>query len=128
MTPGNKIRLTVNYPNLYRIAYNEGYAFPFECGDGWYDVIEYLSKRLEQMILPFLDRPGVDLESIPCAAQVKEKWGMLCFYMSSSTEEMDKAIQEIEDLSAEICEVCGKPGHHNTLERHKVRCEEHKDD
>ena len=46
----------------------------------------------------------------PKASQVKEKYGTLRFYMTTSTDEMDKLIDEAEAASATICEDCGAPG------------------
>lgn len=46
----------------------------------------------------------------PSAMQVKEKYGTLCFYMTSSTDEMEDAISEAEAKSAVTCEDCGQPG------------------
>lgn len=47
---------------------------------------------------------------LPRASQVKEKLGGLRFYMMSSTEEMEKLIDEAEALCYQTCETCGKPG------------------
>jgi len=46
----------------------------------------------------------------PRASQVKEKYGSLRFYMSSSTEEMEDLITEAEVKSEVICEDCGADG------------------
>lgn len=43
----------------------------------------------------------------PRAAQVKEKFGTLRFYMDYDTEEMRVLVREAEDKSATICESCG---------------------
>lgn len=47
----------------------------------------------------------------PCrASQVKEKFGTLRFYMTSSSDEMEAIIREAERKSAVTCEECGKKG------------------
>lgn len=46
----------------------------------------------------------------PRASQVKEKYGGLRFYMSSSTEEMEKLIDKAEECASKTCEQCGKTG------------------
>lgn len=46
----------------------------------------------------------------PRAAQVKEKFAILRFYMSTATSEMWDLIKEAEEKSATICEDCGEPG------------------
>lgn len=46
----------------------------------------------------------------PRAAQVKEKFAGLRFYMTSETEEMSKLIDKAEAASYKICDRCGGPG------------------
>lgn len=88
------------YPNLYHfVSY-------IECGPGWFDLINELSKNLEKLIIE-LDVPE---EEKPVATQVKEKYGTLRFYLSAGTKEMNKLIEKAELVSSEICENCGKPG------------------
>ena len=92
--------LIKKFPNLYKDYRGDPrttcMCFGFEVGDGWYKIIEELSEKLE----PF----GI------VAAQVKEKFGGLRFYIQAGNDEAFKAIQEAEDKSYETCEVCGKPG------------------
>jgi len=104
------IALVRDFPNLYRMRnasmQETCMCWGFECCDGWEPLIRKLSEKLEKMIL---EVPEADRGSF-CAAQVKQKFGTLRFYMDSETDEMSKAIQEAEEESATICEVCGKPG------------------
>jgi hypothetical protein len=44
------------------------------------------------------------------AAQIKEKFGTLRFYLTSGTDEMWEIVAEAEKKSAFTCEQCGKPG------------------
>jgi hypothetical protein len=46
----------------------------------------------------------------PRAAQVKEKFGTLRFYMTHATEEMFELIEAAEAESEHTCESCGEPG------------------
>lgn len=46
----------------------------------------------------------------PCAVQIKEKFGELRVYMSYYNEEIEKFINEAEELSRKTCERCGAPG------------------
>ena len=46
----------------------------------------------------------------PKAAQVKEKYGGLRFYMTCDTDEISNLVEEAEALSLKTCEECGKPG------------------
>jgi len=46
----------------------------------------------------------------PCASQVKEKLGGLRFYMTHSSVEIEKHIDEAEAKSYKTCEECGQDG------------------
>jgi len=48
--------------------------------------------------------------SYPKAAQVKEKFGGLRFYMTYYVKELEKLISEAEEETYKICECCGEPG------------------
>ena len=82
------------------------WGFP---GDGWFDIIGDLSSKLEPIIQKFIDE-NQDTELYPKAAQVKEKYGGLRFYMTSGSDEIYDLTDKAEALSLKTCEVCGKPG------------------
>ena len=46
----------------------------------------------------------------PAAAQVKEKFGTLCFYMTGYTDEISAAIKDAVAKSNITCDECGVPG------------------
>lgn len=48
--------------------------------------------------------------SHPRAVQVKEKFGGLRFYMSSTNDEIRDLVSNVEALSFKTCEDCGSPG------------------
>lgn len=81
-----------------------------DCGDGWYDLINDLSTKLEKLIEQWIEDNPNDKDNHPRAAQVKEKFGGLRFYMTSGVEEMRGLIKKAEDDSCTICEFCGQPG------------------
>lgn len=60
----------------------------------------------------------------PKAEQVKEKFGTLRVYMTSTTDKMDKIIQEAEEKSAKTCENCGEKGKVRGGGWIKVLCDE----
>lgn len=72
----------------------------FTCGDGWYGIIDQLCNNL-QWNTDNNNQPQV------VAAQVKEKFGTLNFYVESATPEQRAVIGFAEQLSAHICEFCG---------------------
>ena len=74
----------------------------FNCGDGWFDIIDDLSRRITELD----KRDGVQTEAV----QVKEKFGTLRFYVDGGSEGVWEAISEAEGRSAVTCEECGKPG------------------
>jgi hypothetical protein len=98
-------KLYKKYPKLYRqntLSMQETcMCWGICCGDGWYDLIDKLSAKLEAY--GFVE-----------AAQVKEKFGGLRFYVdgcdSDSFDEIHKHIREAEELSYKTCERCGQPG------------------
>lgn len=98
--PRDYDKLTERYPKLYR------FTKAIDCGDGWFDIIDELSGKLEAMI----NEVEEEFEQTFYATQVKEKYGTLRFYMSGTTDAMDAAIHKAEYLSSKICDVCGKPG------------------
>jgi len=86
----------------------------FECGDGWYPLIDTLCAHLQW---------NTDKNNYPqvIATQVKEKFGGLRFYHVIEAKDgfdhierhygaIDGAISFAAKMSAKICEICGKPG------------------
>ena len=74
----------------------------FECGLGWYELIHELSVSIEY-ILEKIEKDYVEMYAV----QVKEKYGILRFYMSSETDEISDLIEMAEKLSHMTCEACG---------------------
>lgn len=101
----------------------------FQCGAGWYDIIQRLSVQIENLLtkyskviaFPETDE-AFDMEIF--AIQIKEKYGTLRFYMSCETDEITNLIKETEALSKETCETCGAKA---KLRKHafmEVKCDE----
>ena len=76
-------------------------AWGFECGDGWFKIIEEVCEKLK-------DIEGFRFD------QVKEKFGMLAIYYTSLDDEnaeyVREVIDEAENKSVKTCEICGEPG------------------
>jgi len=99
MNKENTKYLLEKYPNLYR-QYNLSMretcmCWGFECGNGWLNIIDELSKKITEL------DPDVQ------AAQVKEKFGGLRFYIDGGSKEVYKLIDEAEEESYKTCEKCG---------------------
>ena len=97
-------KLIKKYPKLYKQYYDDltktCMCWGFDCGDGWFKIIDELSEKLEKY----------DVEAV----QVKEKFAGLRFYIgecnSDKFDEIYDLISKTEELSYEICESCGAPG------------------
>ena len=113
MTPEKDAELVAKYPQIFAEAHNG--HFGFECGDGWFDIIDNLCTLLM-----------IDETLTPVATQVKEKFGTLRFYVDQATDYQYELIDRAGDLSAHTCEVCGEPGKlRGDRSWIKALCEEH---
>ena len=113
MSPEKDAELVAKYPQIFAEAH--GGHFGFECGDGWFDLIDNLCSLLM-----------IDETLTPVATQVKEKFGTLRFYVNEATDYQYELIDRADKLSATTCEVCGAPGKVNTSRSWiKTLCEEH---
>jgi hypothetical protein len=103
-------QLCDTYPALYRqrnlTMQQTCMCWGFACGAGWYKIIDALSKKLTD----YATANKITIE----AAQVKEKFGTLSFYLDSVPEGHYDAVyaivREAEAASAVTCEMCGEPG------------------
>ncbi len=118
MNKENTDKLVKHFPKLYAGVYKSPMescmSFGFECGDGWFELLYNLSQQIE------LSDPTV------VAAQVKEKFGTLRFYIDKGSDEVYDIIGTAEDLSASVCDVCGNNGTLGGKGWLSTRCEEHK--
>ena len=87
----------------------------FECGPGWASIILDISLKIETILNKNAERTKIpegeeiyDFEMF--AIQVKEKYGTLRIYMTLTTDEIDRLIEQAEGRSEETCEACGAPG------------------
>lgn len=77
----------------------------WDCEKGWDELIADLCYEIEELL-----EHEVWADEPPFVTQIKEKFGVLRFYMSASTEEIDDLIENAENLSVQTCEICGKAG------------------
>ena len=125
MNPKLEAYLAEKYPQLYKLSYHgKIYNCPFECGDGWFYMMDELSQKL------------TDLEVCDCIhiAQIKEKFGTLSYYYSISPLPINSNLQilhyDIDDIvreycckSATVCEWCGKEGKRRSTGWIRVLCD-----
>ncbi len=127
MTPENTLKLYDVFPRLYRGRVKSAQAslmsIGFDCGDGWFDLIWTLSQQIEDAAR----RVGLKPQSNewPETTQVKQKMGMLRFYLDNPTEAMTKLIDKAEERSAKTCEICGNLGSTSKSFLVKTLCDKH---
>lgn len=110
----------------------------FECGDGWYNIIDRLCENIQHHIDWTNSQRTRLLENNPhkvkipkevpqvVAEQVKEKFGTLRFYTRGGNEYINGLITMAESMSGVTCETCGKPGTTGGKGWISTMCEEHR--
>jgi hypothetical protein len=126
-----------------------------ECGDGWYNIIDTLCGLLTSdyrqakdrhdhlvevgaggvlygtklVTQEAIDEAKVKLDEetlkVPVAAQVKEKFGGLRFYVNGTTDKHHNYISFAESMSYRTCEECGAAGKTYTDGWHTTLCDIH---
>lgn len=81
-------------------------AFGYECDKGWYPLIEECLDRIEKALEKHPDNEYGNFMIM----QVKEKFGGLRIYANFYYEDVRDIIEECEEKSYHVCEVCGEPG------------------
>lgn len=118
MTPEKQDQLYERYPELFAYAKSkesrEPIAWGITCDDGWFNLIDTLCSYLMKM------QERAKNEKPIRVVQVKEKFGMLRFYVSGVPKSSDatsdvlnpffSVIHFTESLSSQICEKCGNAG------------------
>ncbi len=113
-------------------------AFGLEIGDGWYQLIQDMCRE----IAAAYEAEGAAADLV--VDQVKEKYGTLRFYYhhkapgteaqalgclpvsSELRQTVERIVDDYEEKSAHVCELCGKPGSlREDLEWMLTLCDEH---
>jgi len=94
----------------------------FECGDGWFEVVDWLSAKIEAYAKLLPDQRE---QFCPEVIQVKEKFGGLRFYLQYSDQTTDGWITEAEQRASRTCELCGQLGELQELPRRQTLCDAH---
>lgn len=129
MTPENDTLLCEKYPEIFKNRFGSPretpMSFGFECGDGWFEIIDRLCFLLQQefksVSYKMSEEEKEDFQ--PVADQVKEKYGGLRFYITGGNERMQGMIQMAESMSFVTCEDCGAPGKKRTGGWIYTRCD-----
>lgn len=87
-------------------------AWGFECGSGWFDVIDILCHEIQHYLdWKYKDLSEDERDAMQVVAdQVKEKYGTLRFYYHGGDEVVEGMVMMAESLTHRTCESCGCPG------------------
>ena len=120
--------LYAEFPEIFRQKdlpmHQSAMCWGISTGDGWFNLIRELCVKLDKNNQARKERGQPVIE----ATQVKEKFGGLRFYATNLDEHASVAIQEAEEESIRICEVCGEPGKPGGRGWIKTLCEKHRKD
>jgi hypothetical protein len=115
MNPKLEEYLIRKFPKLYNhtdeCPFNQ---WKFECNDGWFKLIYWLSAYLQN----YIDQNNTWAEKYPYETnklveqikvdQVKEKFATLRYYVSGGDEHTNAVISFVEYISGYVCEYTGK--------------------
>jgi hypothetical protein len=121
MSPEKEKELYAKYPRIFKqkdlSARVSCMGWGITCGDGWYQLIDRICQKMEEV---YSQMPiEYKTEYFLTAAQVKQKFGGLRFYIDAAHPSLPKLprlkelydlINQIEGESLETCEDCGAPG------------------
>jgi len=122
MNKENSDKIKNDFPRLFPEK------FGFECGDGWFDLLYKLARRVDRQVdkLPSDEHDGVMF------FQIKEKFGSLRIYWritianSDIVENIRALVNYAEYKSTKLCDKCGKEGiSRNDIGWVRTLCEEH---
>ena len=114
-------QLCEKYPKIFKMR-NASMQETAMCwgfpGDGWYNIIDSACKIIQhhvdwkRKVEPFASMTDEEFDEIhqPVAAQVKEKFGGLRFYVDNADDYTSGVIALAESMSYRTCEDCGVPG------------------
>ena len=122
-------KLCEKYPEIFRNrrapVTQTPMGFGFECGDGWYDLIDVLCRNIQHHV-DWYSTTHPDKIEQPIASQVKEKFGGLRFYLDCYDDDhIQGMIQMAESMSYHICEECGNKGKSRSNGWVRTLCDEH---
>ena len=112
-------KLCAKYPKIFVNRHGDMketlMCWGFECGDGWYNIINQLCANIQNHIDWNNESHAKGFEQykkIPqvVAVQIKEKFGTLRFYYSGGDDTISGIVRMAESMSAVTCEECGAPG------------------
>jgi hypothetical protein len=79
----------------------------FECGDGWFNILNQLMSNIQHHI-DWKNRKEEVVAQVTLD-QVKEKFGTLRFYYTGGDDYISGLVSMAESMSGVTCEGCGNP-------------------
>ena len=146
MKPELDAQLCKRYPkmmvNRNRSMMETTMYWGFECGDGWFDILDQLmgniqhhidwKERQREVAIRFNSKAASgEIREVPkeisqvTVDQVKEKFGTLRFYYTGGDDYIDGLVSMAESMSGVTCETCGNPGKSTGGGWIKTVCEAH---
>jgi hypothetical protein len=105
-------QLCKNYPkmmvNRYKPMTETAMCWGFECGDGWFNILNQLMGNIQHHI-DWKEKQGKPVPQVTLD-QVKEKFGTLRFYYTGGDDYIRGLVSMAESMSGVTCEKCGNPG------------------
>ena len=112
--------LVQKYPKIFRDRHKSMQetcmCWGFAHGDGWFEIIDAACADIQNHVdwkrrqHPEMTDEEFDAQHQVIAAQVKEKFGGLRFYVDNSDDYTRGVIAMAESMSYRTCEYCGSPG------------------
>ena len=93
----------------------------FECGDGWFNILDQLMGNIQHHI-DWKNRKEEVVAQVTLD-QVKEKFGTLRFYYSGGDDAIDGMVRMAESMSGVTCEECSAPAQTHGLGWIRTICE-----
>lgn len=90
----------------------------FECGDGWFHIIDCLCGEILHYVTDATKQPVL-------AMHVKEKFGTLRFRYRGGDAFVEGLVRMAEGISEHVCEVCAAPGERSTQGAISTLCHTH---
>jgi hypothetical protein len=134
-------KLCADYPKIFANRFGDlketAMCWGFECGDGWYNILNVLCANIQHHIDWRRDRRESMLKDNPynqpvpdeipqvIVDQVKEKFGTLRFYYHGGDDKIDGMVRMAESISAFTCEKCGSAGKMRGRGWLYTACDEH---
>jgi len=128
-------QLCKKYPLIFKNRHGDMketlMCWGFECGDGWYQILDSLCANIQSHIdwqnenfakgYPHYEKPVPQV----VAVQVKEKFGGLRFYYEGGDDHISGMVRMAESWASHTCEECGQSGKHRSGGWIRTLCDTH---